>query len=661
MQLEVALNLPIQSLFTYKKPKEITHSIVGCRVMVPFRKRSMKGIVVAENSDEEKEYKILPINALIDNEPIAGEKEFELAKWLAGYYYSSFGEALFASLPAGAPSKKEKKVRPIEAKKTSFHALNEEQEEALDYIFRDIKSDKKTPILLHGVTGSGKTEVYLQAIKNVIDRGKQAIVILPEISLTPQTIERFAARFEGRVAVLHSKLSQTEKYRYWQIIRKNEIKIIIGARSAIFSPTKDLGIIVVDEEHEGSYKSSDTPRYHARQVAFYRAERENATLILGSATPTVETYYYATSEKPKIKLLSLTKRALGVNMPDVKILDLKTVKRSDFSPLMSLPLIEKINERLGKKEQVILFLNRKGYAPVVACSHCGDVLECPNCSVTLTYHKQKDVVMCHYCGYTRNIGKKCLKCNIGNMEKTGFGTEKIEEEIAMLFPNAVIKRVDQETTKTPKAYTSVFSDFAKGNIDILVGTQMIAKGLDFPNVTLVGILLADSSLHIPDFRSGERTFNLITQVSGRSGRGEKHGEVIIQAYSAAHSAIKYAASHDYIGFYDNEIENRKKVLYPPFCRLVRIVVRGVNEKDVEDDANKIADMANMYASRMEDVYVFGATECVMKKLKKYYRWNILIKSKSQKMLMPLMKEISAKFAVKKGNYVETDIDPITML
>ncbi len=665
MFLNVVINIPINKEFTYKKPKEITDNIVGYRVMVPFRNRTLKAIVVGETK-QEPEFKTLAIKAIIDSEPIATQKEFELAKWISSYYNCSFGEALFSCLPAGAPAKRDKKVLPIPAKKTEYHDLNDEQSLALKAIINDLHSDKRSTFLLHGVTGSGKTEVYLRAIKETLALGKQAIIILPEISLTPQTIQRFAERFEGRIAILHSKLSQTEKYSYWQLIRKDEIKIIVGARSAIFSPTKNLGIIVVDEEHENTYKSSDTPRYHARQIAFYRSKKENATLILGSATPSIETFYHAQNAASNhVKLLSLTKRAASIHMPTIEIVDMKESKKVDMLPLMSTTLFKNINKTLERKEQVILFLNRKGYAPIVTCSHCSDTLECPHCSVTLTYHKAKNVVMCHYCGYTQNVSQKCEKCNIGNMEKKGFGTEKIEADIALLFPKAKIQRVDQDSVNTPKAYTTIFKAFGAREIDILVGTQILAKGLDFPNVTLVGILSADSSLHIPDFRSSERTFNLITQVAGRSGRGEKLGKVIIQTYSPTHRSIEYAKQHDYNAFYASEIIKREELRYPPFSRLVRIVIRGIKETDVIDDANAIADLANVYKYQSGDkgdsIEVLGASECVMSKLKKYYRWNILLKSQTQNALKPFLNHLSNNFLARKGNYIEIDVDPISMV
>ena len=660
MYVEIVFNIPLNKTLTYKKPDEIIDSLVGCRVIAPIRGRGVKGVVVAETDTLNGNYTPLLIQKRIDLEPICGEHEFKLASWISEYYHTSFGEALFASLPAGNPSKKDKKVNPIKIKQQPYFTLNDEQEDALNKIISGIDKKESNTFLIHGVTGSGKTEVYMRAIKHVITIGKEAIVILPEISLTPQTIKRFAERFEGRVAVLHSKLSPNQKYRYWQMIRKGEIQIIVGARSAIFSPTPNLGIIVVDEEHETSYKSSDTPRYNARQIAFYRAERESATLILGSATPSVETYFHA-KNNTKIKLLSLNKRASNINMPDVNIIDMKTAKRSNMFSMMSEDLVQAINSTLDKKEQIILLLNRKGYSNYVSCSHCNRVLECPHCSVSLTYHKSRDIVMCHYCGYTQHTDEKCDECNIGVLKKLGVGTERVEENLKLIFPNASIYRVDQESVKAVGSYETIFDDFKNQKIDILIGTQMIAKGLDFPNVTLVGVLLADTSLHIPDFRSAERTFSLLTQVAGRSGRGDKKGSVYIQTYSPTHYALEYAKNHDYKAFYDEEIIKRRENSYPPFSRLVRIVVRGIDEEIVESDTYKILDLLEVHTIRLsESIEIVGTAPCVMSKLKKYYRWNILIKTKNQSLLKEFFTELKTSFSAQKGNYVEIDIDPINM-
>lgn len=660
MYVEIVFNIPLNKTLTYKKPDEITNSLVGCRVIAPIRGRGVKGVVVAETSTLNGNYTPLLIQKRIDLEPICGEAEFKLASWISDYYHTSFGEALFASLPAGTPSKKDKKVSPIKIKQKPYLTLNDEQEYALNEIITGIDQKENNTFLIHGVTGSGKTEVYMRAIKHVIEMGKEAIVILPEISLTPQTIKRFAERFEGHIAILHSKLSPNQKYRYWQMIRKGEIQIIVGARSAIFSPTPNLGIIVVDEEHETSYKSSESPRYNARQIAFYRAERERATLILGSATPSVETYYHAKNNN-KIKLLSLNKRASNINMPYVNIIDMKKAKRSNMFSMMSEDLVAAMNTTLDKKEQIILLLNRKGYSNYVSCSHCNRVLECPHCSVSLTYHKSRDIVMCHYCGYTQHTEERCSECNIGTLKKLGVGTERVEENLKLIFPNANIYRVDQESVKTVGSYETIFDDFKNQKIDILIGTQMIAKGLDFPNVTLVGVLLADTSLHIPDFRSAERTFSLLTQVAGRSGRGDKKGAVYIQTYSPTHYALEYSRNHDYKSFYDDEIIKRREKLYPPFSRLVRIVVRGIDEEIVKSDTYKILDLLEVStASLGEGIEIVGTAPCVMSKLKKYYRWNILIKTKNQSLLKDFFSELKKSFIAQKNNYVEIDIDPINM-
>ncbi len=625
--------------------------------------RFLKGIVVKEVDNVDAPYKILEIQKRIDMEPICGNNEFELALWMSKYYHTSFGEALFASLPAGNPSSKDKKIKPIDIKQKPYFELNEEQNKVLSRIIETIDKNENSKFLLHGVTGSGKTEVYMRAIKYVVDMGKQAIIILPEISLTPQTIKRFAERFHGAIAILHSKLSPNQKYRYWQMIRKGDIQIIVGARSAIFSPTKNLGIIIVDEEHETSYKSSETPRYHGRQVAFYRANKENVTLILGSATPSVETFYHAKSENSKsLELLSLQKRASSVNMPIVKIIDMKKAKRSDMFNTMSEELVEAINDCLEKKEQIILFLNRKGYANSVSCSHCHVVKECPNCSVSLTFHKFKNVVMCHYCGFTQHVEEICNICNIGHFERLGTGTEEVEEQLKLIFPNAVISRVDQESVKTNKSYEDFFNDFNDKKIDILIGTQMIAKGLDFPNVTLVGVLLADTSLHIPDFRSEERTFSLLTQVAGRSGRGDKKGSVYIQTYTPHHYAIECATKHDYISFYNKEVEKRVPLKYPPFSRLVRLVIRGEEDDAVEEDSNLIFDLLCASTFKYRDsLEILGPAPCTISKLKKYYRWNLIIKVKEHKLLNDFFYELKTTFKPKKGNYVEIDIDPIGMM
>ncbi|MEC7882715.1 MAG: primosomal protein N', partial [Verrucomicrobiota bacterium] len=475
--------------------------------------------------------------------------------------------------------------------------LNNEQSVALNSIIKSIdnldssessldEDDENNAFLLHGVTGSGKTEVYLQAIAHALEKGKGAIVLVPEISLTPQTVERFKARFsqgslQTLVAVLHSHLSAGERHDEWHKIRQGRARIVIGARSAVFAPVEPLGLVIVDEEHEHSYKQEEAPRYNARDLAVVRGRQEGAAVVLGSATPCMESYYNV--QRKKYCLLSLTERADEKTMPIVRVVDMRNASRKEkgisiFSP----QLREAILQRLEKKEQVMLFLNRRGWSSSLQCTECGFVAECPNCSVSLTYHRSAQQLMCHICGHIDSAPSKCPEQNCGNssIRFSGLGTEKVEAALDKSFPSARVKRMDSDTLKRKEDYRRILGDFRSGKIDILVGTQMIAKGLHFPNVTLVGIIHADLSLHIPDFRAGERTFQLLTQVAGRAGRGDVEGEVYIQSFTPFHPAIQYARRHDYIGFYDQEIEFRQQLRYPPVGRVALLTLRGRSEDRV---------------------------------------------------------------------------------
>ena len=713
-----------EKTFDYLVSKDLEDKIeIGKRVLVPFGKQNLEGFII--DIKKNSEYDLKEITSIIDEEPILNEELLNLGKELKKDLVCNLISIYQAMLPSGYKAsaktninvKKEKYVKlanikeaqefitiskaqkqievvedllknkislkskyqsniikvlkdkglVIEEEKEKYRLdnsykiepllkLNEYQEEAIN----QIENSKKDVILLNGVTGSGKTEIYMHLINKQISLGKTAIMLVPEISLTPQIINRFKVHFGNKIAVFHSALSESEKYDEYRKIRRGEVSIVIGARSAIFTPLKNIGIIIIDEEHSSTYKQEHNPRYNAIDVAIIRGKYHNAKVVLGSATPQIESY--ARGKKGYYELVSLTKRANNASLPKVTIVDMKNEVKKGNS-LFSGILIEKMREKLENNEQVILFLNRKGYAPVVSCSHCGKVLECPNCSVSLTYHKKKNTVMCHYCGYTQFLEELCGECKIGHFERIGSGTEKVEEHLNILFPNARIERVDQETVGGTKNYEKIFKRFSDGEIDILVGTQMIAKGLDFPNVTLVGALFADMSLHIPDFRSAERTFNLITQVAGRSGRGDKKGIVYIQTYSPNHYSIECAKNHDYISFYNNEILKRKSPLnYPPFSRLVRLVIRGENELKVENDANTIADLLKTLTCQYKDkLEILGAVPCIMSKLNKYYRWNILIKTASHSLLKEFFERLSKNFIAQKGNYIEIDIDPLNML
>jgi primosomal protein N' (replication factor Y) len=473
-------------------------------------------------------------------------------------------------------------------------ALNAEQAAALAAVTRAMDARQPTTrnpqpstFLLHGVTGSGKTEVYLQAIAHALERGQGAVVLVPEISLTPQTVERFKARFcsgklQTLVAVLHSHLSAGERHDEWQKIRQGRARIVIGARSAIFAPVDPLGLIIVDEEHEHSYKQEEAPRYHARDVAVLRGQRERATVVLGSATPSMESYYNA--RRGKYALLELPARIDDRRMPVVRVVDMRKENRKQKGvQIFSQELKDAITQRLERREQVILFLNRRGYSTSLQCTQCGYVAQCPNCSVSLTYHRQAQLLLCHICGHHAPVPRVCPepKCANPAIRYSGLGTERVEETLARLFPHARIKRMDSDALKRKEDYRRILGDFRLGKLDILVGTQMIAKGLHFPNVTLVGIIHADLGLHLPDFRAGERTFQLLTQVAGRAGRGDVEGEVVVQAFTPFHPAIQYARRHDFTGFYEQEIEFRQQLKYPPVSRVALLTLRGRNEDKVK--------------------------------------------------------------------------------
>src|SRR5256886_418215 len=457
--------------------------------------------------------------------------------------------------------------------------------------------------LLHGVTGSGKTEIYLQAIACALQQGRGAIVLVPEISLTPQTVERFKARFSfgplrTLVAVLHSHLSAGERHDEWHKIRQGRARIVIGARSAIFAPVDPLGLVIVDEEHEHTYKQEEAPRYHARDVAIVRGQMEGAIVVLGSATPSMESYYNCT--KGKYTLLQLLERADDKKMPRVRVVDMRqTLRRGTVIPIFSPQLKEAIAQRLERREQTILFLNRRGYSTALQCPLCGYVAGCPNCSVSLTYHRQEQKLCCHICGHTETVPKLCpnQKCRNPEIRYSGIGTQKVEETLRKLFPHARSVRMDSDALKRKDDYRRILGDFRTGKIDILVGTQMIAKGLHFPNVTLVGIIYADLSLHQPDFRAGERTFQLLTQVSGRAGRGEVEGEVVVQAFTPFHPAIQYARRHDFAGFYEQEIEFREQLKYPPISRAALLTLKGRNEEKVRLSADHVRKEIEKLAGR----------------------------------------------------------------
>ncbi|HBH0604842.1 TPA: primosomal protein N', partial [Clostridioides difficile] len=507
--------------------------------------------------------------------------------------------------------------------------LNNEQQEAVDEIKSNMFVDDKKPYLIHGVTGSGKTEVYMEIIEFALNQGLDSIFLVPEIALTPQTIDRLKSRFGDLVGVFHSKLSEGEKHDVYKAVKAGKVRVLIGARSALFAPFNSLGLIIIDECHESSYKSEKNPKFNAIEVARFMALKNNITLILGSATPSIEEYYRAKSGE--YKLINIKSRANDKPLPNIEVVDMKDELDKGNRSIFSLKLQKEIRYAIEENNQVILFLNRRGYANFVSCRKCGYVFQCENCDISLTYHKKSNTGRCHYCGYEKEIPKECPECKSTYVKPFGVGTQKIEEELKYIFPDIKTLRMDKDTTSKKGALDEILNKFKDKEADVLIGTQMLSKGLDFENVTLVGILSADMILNFPDFKSFETTFQLITQVSGRAGRADKEGKVVLQTYDTEHYAIKHAIEYDYEGFYEDEIKIRKAFGYSPFNNMLSVVVSG------EDERLVIKNIKNMHASLIyllekrgiNDLgFILGPNPCSISKINQNYRWQILFKDEN---------------------------------
>nr|WP_330366194.1 primosomal protein N' [Clostridioides difficile] len=507
--------------------------------------------------------------------------------------------------------------------------LNNEQQEAVDEIKSNMFVDDKKPYLIHGVTGSGKTEVYMEIIEFALNQGLDSIFLVPEIALTPQTIDRLKSRFGDLVGVFHSKLSEGEKHDVYKAVKAGKVRVLIGARSALFAPFNSLGLIIIDECHESSYKSEKNPKFNAIEVARFMALKNNITLILGSATPSIEEYYRAKSGE--YKLINIKSRANDKPLPNIEVVDMKDELDKGNRSIFSLKLQREIRYAIEENNQVILFLNRRGYANFVSCRKCGYVFQCENCDISLTYHKKSNTGRCHYCGYEKEIPKECPECKSTYVKPFGVGTQKIEEELKYIFPDIKTLRMDKDTTSKKGALDEILNKFKDKEADVLIGTQMLSKGLDFENVTLVGILSADMILNFPDFKSFETTFQLITQVSGRAGRADKEGKVVLQTYDTEHYAIKHAIEYDYEGFYEDEIKIRKAFGYSPFNNMLSVVVSG------EDERLVIKNIKNMHASLIyllekrgiNDLgFILGPNPCSISKINQNYRWQILFKDEN---------------------------------
>jgi primosomal protein N' (replication factor Y) (superfamily II helicase) len=737
--VRVVVDRAIRRELDYSVPETLAERVVvGSRVRVPFRDKSLLATVIATLA-ESPAPGIKPLEALVGEKPVLSETLIELARWMAAYYCCpietvmrsllpqvirraevSWKKQLFVRQARVATEEELEKLRrraprqaelleavaqltaPVPAaellRRTSLDnstlralvrrgfvelrdeavardphgtekfladadlAMNEEQTAALKLIETALENpETHPPILLHGVTGSGKTEVYLQAIRSALARGKTAIVLVPEISLTPQTVERFKSRFADdpeMVAVLHSHLSEGERHDEWHKLHAGRARIVIGARSAVFAPLENLGLIVVDEEHENSYKQEEAPRYQARDVAVVRAKLEKCAVLLGTATPSLESY--SNAARGKYILSNLTQRVDQCQMPLIRIVDLRQERRKEkAAAILSEKLRSAIDDRLTKSEQTILFLNRRGFSTSLLCSHCGKARECPNCSVALTFHRTNARLSCHLCGHSAAVPKRCPECGEDALIYAGFGTEKVEANVSSIFPKAVVRRMDADSMTRKDAYRETLHAFRAGKIDILVGTQMIAKGLHFPNVTLVGIINADLALHLPDFRAGERTFQLLTQVAGRAGRGEAPGEVYVQTYTPFSPSIQFARHHDFAGYFEQELEFREQCNFPPVTHAVLITVRSEHEARASFSAETLA---RRLREVLPNEYSLGEpAPAPLEKLQGSYRFHILIRGAAILRLSRLIRETLDRLPFPEDVAVAVDVDPYQLL
>ncbi len=521
---------------------------------------------------------------------------------------------------------------------TKPHLLREEQKRCFERIDEALKSLFPARFLLHGVTASGKTEIYLQSIARCLDRDRTAMILVPEISLTPQMIDHFEGRFPGRVAVLHSRLTTTEKNRQWQMILNGRAKVVLGARSAVFAPLEAIGLIIIDEEHESTYKQEESPRYHAREVAWWRARYHDGVLLLGSATPSLESYYRAL--EGDTVLLNMKERVTPTQLPPVTVVDMRRELKEGHRLIFSRPLLKELAGVIERNEQALLFINRRGFAGFVLCRECGHVVRCSSCDVSMTLHMDKQMMCCHYCGHQEAVPVTCPGCRGTKIRYFSAGTQRVEEEVKKLYPEASLIRMDRDTTASREAHSHYYRQFREGRANLLIGTQMIAKGFDFPEVTLVGVVAADTTLNLPDFRSPERTFQLLTQVAGRTARGPRGGQVIVQTYRPNHHSILSAKEHDYLSFFENELENRRQLAYPPFSELLRFLFSGPDEESVFNASSWFTEQIIPLAGEAE---LLGPAPASLYRIKEHYRVHSLLKGNHLVKLAPKIKQVIREY------------------
>lgn len=708
-------NINVDKTFDYIVPFEYIEKIkIGMRVKVPFANRELEGFVLDLVNSTDDNYELKEIISIVDAEPILNNELLHLGKFMSKKYFSTLISCYQTMLPKALKAQNKttinkKMIKYVELCSNSFPKLKPNQEKIVEYlringkvkkeevnkisvsgvntlikngiiieslieeyrlVTKDINKEKETfkltveqqeaknkilsqtqssVFLLHGVTGSGKTVVYMEIVEEMLNKGKDSIFLVPEISLTPQMVYHFKSRFGDEVAVLHSRLSEGEKYDEYRKIVEGKVHIVVGARSAVFAPFKNLGAIIIDEEHTTSYKQDNNPKYSAIEIAIERAKNNNAIVILGSATPSLETY--ARSIKGLYTLVELKHRVNTNNLPLVEIVDMS--KEKHRGSIFSSRLITEVNKRLEEHEQIILLLNRRGYSSFITCSNCGYTAKCPHCDITLTYHKTSNTLRCHYCGYADKMNDICPSCGEKAIKTLGTGTEKVEEEIKKVF-NARVVRMDLDTTSKKGSHEKIITAFKNHEYDILLGTQMIAKGLDFSNVTLVGVINADTSLMIPNYRSNEYTFQLLMQTAGRSGRGEKNGSVIIQTFNPEHYAITFASKHDYIDFFKQEMEVRRKLSYPPYYYLIYIKVIGKDYNKISIESNKIA---SILTRELKNSKILGPTTCSVFKLNGLFRFGIIIKYKKEEKMEEVLQSLVNHYKGNQTVKVDIDINP----
>ena len=695
--------------FSYHVPESLKDQIeIGKRVLVPFQNRELEGFIIGIST--EADYETKDIISVIDERPVLNKELLELGKYISKKTLCNLISSYQTMLPTALKVHKNKKINKkfvsyIIVENECLN-LTEKQQQIYDFVkenkkvlkssianksilktlidkhfLKEIKEeeyrlkeetnidfnndivltkDQKqvldelekslnvfSPFLLHGVTGSGKTEVYIQLINKVLKENKEVIVLVPEISLTPQLVANFKKRFGANIAILHSGLSDGEKYDEWRKIERHEVSVVIGARSAIFAPLTNLGLIVIDEEHSDSYKQENNPKYNTIDLALWRAKYHNCPLILGSATPSVESYVRAYTGV--YKLLEMRHR-VNNNLPKTYLIDMKEEIKHGYR-ILSKELIDAINLRLENHEQVIILLNRRGYSTNITCHDCGFTIKCKACDIPLVYHKQSNTLRCHYCGYAEGVPKTCPNCHSTKIDYFGLGTQKLEEEVNKLFKARTI-RMDVDTTSRKGAHAKIIEDFMNFKYDILLGTQMIAKGLDFPNVTLVGVVNGDASLNVPDFRAGERTFQLLNQIAGRSGRASKSGEVYIQVFNNDHYSIVEASKNDYEAYIKQELMIRKKLNYPPYYNLLLIKVSGKNEEEIKVECNKM--VAYLKNELDKNVYILGPSAAIMSKINNIYYYQIILKYKNDSDIRESIMYLKDKY--NKNSKINLDID-----